>query len=283
MATVSQAENVPLRVALNPATLARDLWTRRGLIGQMAFREFNQRYRASTFGMFWAIAQPLMMLVIFTVLFSQVFAAKVPGRETGNPMDFALMIYSGLLVYNLFSECVGRSASSIVGQPNYVKKVVFPLQTFPVSIAISALIMATINIVILCGANLIFRHTLPATLIVMPIVLLPVMMFAMGMGFFLSSLGVYIRDVEHVVAITLQVLFYLSPVFYSLDQLPPALAPYIELNPLSHMIENGRDVLLWGEWPSVGIYLGTLALGALSLQLGYAWFVKTRGGFADVL
>ena len=109
------------------------------------------------------------------------------------------------------------------------------------------------------------------------------MMFSMGIGFFLASLGVYIRDVEHVVGITLQVLFFLTPVFYSLKQVPPALQPAIRLNPLSGMVETARNALLWGEWPQWGWFLFALALSALTLQLGYAWFVKTRGGFADVL
>lgn len=268
---------------MNPATFVADVWRHRGLIGQMAFREFNQRYRASSFGMLWAILHPLMMLVIYTVIFSQVFKSKVPGREEQNSVDFALFIYSALLVFNMFSECVSRSASSIVSQPNYVKKVVFPLQALPISVALSASIMAGINLVMLCAFNLLFRHELPVTLVIAPLVLLPVLMLALGVGYFLASLGVFVRDVEHGLALVLQVLFFVSPIFYSIQQAPPRLQAALRFNPLSIMVENARGALLWGEWPSLAGYLVTLAVGAVALQLGYAWFVKTRGGFADVL
>jgi lipopolysaccharide transport system permease protein len=286
MATLSSARNVPIREALDPRNLVADLWRHRGLVGQMAVREFNQRYRATSLGMLWAVVQPLMMLAVYTFVFSYVFNARLGRGEDENRVDFALAIYAGLLVFGLFSGCVSQSATSIVSQPNYVKKVVFPLQTLPVSVALSNLILTGINLALLCLFSLLFRGGIPLTALLVPLILAPVTMLSMGLGYFLAALGVYVRDVEHVVAIVLQVLFFMTPIFYSLDSLknlPGFFRVVIHANPLAPMVESARGVLLWGAWPDWGWFLIALAFSGLTLQLGYAWFVKTRGGFADVL
>lgn len=272
-----------MRVALNPAVLLRDLWQHRGLIGQMALREFNQRYRASSMGTLWAIIQPLMMLAIYTFIFSMVFVQKTGEGAGASKVDFALALYSALVFFNIFSECVSRCTSSITSQANYVKKVVFPLQVIPVAITISALIMAGINLGLLFVFSLLFRHHIPATAVCTPLILLPTLMFSLGMGYFFASLGVYLRDVEHAVGIGLQVLFFMTPIFYPIVAVPEAFRGPIQLNPLSMIVESARNALLYGQWPNWGWYVAALLTSALTLQLGYAWFVKTRGGFADVL
>lgn len=283
MATLSSARNATLREALTPATLIADLWPYRGLIGQMTWREFHQRYRATSLGILWALAQPLLMLAVYTFVFSVVFQARLGGRSDESRIDFALAIYSGLVVFNLFAGSLTQAATSIASQPNYVKKVVFPLQTLPVSIALSNAILAMINLGLLCAFSLIFRGALPLTAVCIPLILVPALMLSLGLSFFLASLGVYVRDVVHVVAIVLQVLFFMTPIFYSIERLPAAMQAAIRLNPLSPLVESARAALLWGEWPSWGWFLLALCLSALVLQVGYAWFVKTRGGFADVL
>lgn len=283
MTTIISAR--PERAAryLNPLALARALWRRRDLIRQFTRREIVGRYKGSFLGLFWSFANPLVLLLTYTLVFGLIFRPRWPDAGDGSLGSFALVIFCGLIAFNIFSESVTRAASLITSVPNYVKKVVFPLEILPVSLLGSALFHALASLLILLIANLLLTGTLHWTLVALPLVALPLIFLSLGLAWFLASLGVFIRDTNYAVAPLVQVLFFATPIFYPLEAIPPRLRPIIALNPLTVIAENFRRVILWGtlpDWPALAIWL--LVTGVLMLA-GYAWFMRTRPAFADVI
>ncbi|HMO58892.1 MAG TPA: ABC transporter permease [Roseiflexaceae bacterium] len=283
MATILSARRRRIGQLLNPLAAARHLWRQRELIAQFTRREIEGRYRGSFLGLFWSLAQPLFMLAIYTIIFGVVFRSRWPQARSESLAEFALTVFAGLIAYTLFSESVGRAAGLIVGVPNYVKKVVFPLEILPFSVVGAALFHLLVSIVVLIAAQLVLVGSLPWTIIFLPLVLLPLLCFSLGMMWLIASLGVFVRDIGQLVAIVLQGLFFFTPIFYSIDMIPEPLRSLILINPMAPITENFRRVLLWGTLPSfAGLGLWLLATLGFML-LGYAWFMQTKKAFADVL
>jgi lipopolysaccharide transport system permease protein len=281
--TTVTAQSPSLLHYLNPLHLVHNLWHHRDLIRQFTRREIEGRYRGSFLGVFWSFINPLVMLAIYTFVFGVVFQARWSTTDTGGLSEFALILFCGLTAFNVFGECIGRAAIIVVGVPNYVKKVVFPLEILPVSVLGSALFHSLVSLAILLVANLLITGTLQWTLILLPVVVLPLLFLCLGLMWFLASLGVFIRDISYTVALVVQVLFFLSPIFYKLESIPEPLQTFIRFNPLASIVENVRRVVLWGWMPSwVGFTLWFMLTGAIML-LGYAWFMKTKKAFADVI
>ena len=268
---------------LNPLALARGLWAQRGLIRQLAAREVAARYRGSALGMLWSLLLPLAMLAVYTFVFSVVFNARFDVQVSDSRVEFALTLFCGLLLFTVFAECTTQAPSLIVSNPSYVKKVVFPLEVLvPVKLA-AALLHGLISLGVLLAGTLIFMRTLSPTLALLPLVLVPLVMLALGVGWFLASLGVYVRDAAQAVGVVVNVLFFLTPVFYPVSAVPEGLRWVMWLNPMTAVVESARMTVLRGQWPAwEALGLVTLA-SAVVMQLGYAWFMKTRRGFADVL
>ncbi len=277
----SRAE--PLGALLNPARFVEDVWRYRDLIWQMARREVTSRYRGSVLGGLWFLLQPLLMLLVYTFVFSVVFKARWGDRVGDSPSGFALALFAGLLVFNLFAECANRSPTCIVSQPNYVKKVVFPLQVVPMALSGAALFYAVVNTGLLLLVALAINRTLPVTALVFPLVLAPTLLLSLGLSFFLASLGVYLRDTALVVPVLVQILFFTTPVFYPETAVPEPFRSIIRANPLSPLLDSARRTLLWNQWPEWGALLVAWLVALVVLLLGYAWFQKTRRGFPDVL
>jgi lipopolysaccharide transport system permease protein len=283
MATLISARAEGIAQYLNPLALARNLWRQRDLIRQFTRREIEGRYRGSFLGLFWSFVNPLVLLLIYTFVFGVVFKAKWPNAKTGSLSEFAITLFCGLIAFNIFSECVGRAATLVVGVPNYVKKVVFPLEILPISTLGAALFHACVSLGILLIAGLLITGALPWTIVLLPLVILPLIFLSLGLTWFLASLGVFIRDIGYTVALIVQVLFFLTPIFYALENIPEPYRGIISLNPLTPIVENTRRVILWGLpplWSDLAIWV--VATGAL-LLLGYAWFMKTKKAFADVI
>lgn len=258
------------------------LWRNRSLIGALSKRDLIGRYRGSVLGVFWSFFHPVMMLAVYTFVFGVVFRARwSAGSESKE--EFALVLFAGLLVFNLFAECVGRAPGLILSNVSYVKKVVFPLEILPLVALTSAFFHFLISLGVWLLFHVIFFGAPQATAFLLPAVLLPLMLATMGISWVLASLGVYLRDVSQVVGIATTALMFLSPVFYPIAALPEPYQAVLSLNPLTPAIEQARAVLIWGRVPTVmGLVLGTLA-SALVAWLGFAWFQKTRKGFADVI
>jgi len=258
------------------------LWDNRALVLSLAQREVIGRYRGSVMGMFWSFFHPLLMLLVYTFVFSVVFKAR--WHDSGDSKaEFALVLFSGLLVFSLFAECVNRAPGLILANVNYVKKVVFPLDVLPWVALISALFHFLVSLMVWLAFYLLLFGSLRPTVLLLPIVMTPVLLMTMAGGWFLASLGVYLRDVSQIVGILSTALMFLSPIFYPLSALPEPYRTFLRWNPLTLAIEQVRDVLVWGRVPDITAFCLYAASCGLLAWLGFAWFQKTRKGFADVL
>lgn len=269
---------------VSPLSLCKSLYKYRELILQMIKREIVGRYKGSVLGLAWSFFNPVFMLVVYTFVFSEIFKARwggIGGDESKT--QFAVVLFVGLIVLNLFSEVMNRAPGLILSNVNYVKKVVFPLEILPVIAMGAALFHSLISLGVLLAAFAFFNGFLHWTAIFIPLVLLPLVVITTGLAWMLASLGVFLRDINQTIVIITTVLMFLSPVFYPLTAVPERFRPFIMANPLTFIIEQAREVLIWGHlpnWFGLGIY--ALAAAAIAWA-GYAWFQKTRKGFADVL
>ena len=267
----------------NPALFVPALWQHRHLIRQLTWREVTGRYRSSALGFAWAFVTPLVMLSLYTFVFGVVLKARWPGTRTGNLAEFGLMLFAGLTAFSLFSECVNRAPSLMTSSPNYVKKVVFPLEVLPVSVLGSALFHTGISVLILIVAQQIVGGAPVWTVVWLPLVLLPLVCLALGACWVLASLGVFLRDIGQTVALVMQVLFFMTPIVYAREALPGRLRLIVDLNPLASIVDNTRRVSVLGllpEWKSLAF---SMVVGLIVLCLGHAWFAKTKRAFADVI
>lgn len=281
----SPSKGTRLFSLLNPTHMIRSLYLNRELIWNLTKRELKSTYQSSFLGALWPVILPLMMLLIYTFVFSVVFQAKwstSAGQETP-PGEFALVLFAGLTPFNFFSTVVLRSPVLILTVPNYVKKVVFPLEILPVVIVGAAFITSLINVGLILIGNLIVFHSLPLTTFLLPLVYIPLILITLGLGWFLSSLGVFVRDVGQAINIVVQVLLFITPIFYSASQVPGALRFLVILNPLSPIIDSFRRVLIWNQFIDWGAWGIATLISALVAILGFAWFLTTKRAFSDVM
>ncbi|EER61943.1 ABC-2 type transporter [Acidovorax delafieldii 2AN] len=265
-----------------PREMLATLWRHRDLINASTKREVLGRYRGSSLGLLWSFFNPVFMLIIYTFVFSVVFKARWSGGGESKT-EFALVLFSGLIVFNLFSECINRAPGLILSNVNYVKKVVFPLEILPFVAFLSALFHAAISLCVWLSAYVIFIGTPPITIFYLPLILIPFVMFIMGISWVLTSLGVYLRDAGQFVGILTAVLMFLSPVFYPITSLPESYRYLLYFNPLTLVIEQFRAVLYFGKAPYFSLLAVYWVATFFAAWLGFAWFQKTRKGFADVL
>jgi lipopolysaccharide transport system permease protein len=265
-----------------PREMVSSLWRNRSLIHASAKREVLGRYRGSALGLLWSFFNPLFMLAVYTFVFSVIFQARW-GGGSGSKIEFALILFAGLIMFNLFAECINRAPGLILGNVNYVKKVVFPLEILPFVGLLSALYHALISLLVWLVAYVVFFGVPHATVLYLPLVVVPFALFIMGLSWALASLGVFLRDVSQFIGVVTMSMMFLSPIFYPASALPEAYRHILFINPLTPVIELARDILYWGKAPNFAMlsihYVATLAIA----WLGFAWFQKTRKGFADVL
>ena len=261
----------------------QSLWKHRELWWRLTEREVLGRYRGSALGIGWSFITPLAMLAVYTFVFSQVFKARWGGLEQSGPLGFAVNLFAGLIVFNLFSECVSRAPGLVVSNPNYVKKVVFPLEVLG-SVAVgSAGFHALTSLVILLIFELLAFHYLPITLLWLPLVWLPLILGSLACTWLLSAAGVFLRDIGQLISVGLNMLMFLSPVFFPVSAMPTKWQPLLGLNPLAQVIEQTRRVAVQGLHPgSVYMILGTIG-GLIACELSLRAFRKSKNAFADVL
>lgn len=253
------------------------------LLWQFARREVLGRYRGSLLGLTWSFLTPLLMLGVYSFVFIGVFRARWPGAVNGGGLEFALQIFAGLIVFNLFAEVASKAPNLIVDQPNLVKKVIFPVEVLTWVTVLSGLFHLLISVVSLLLVLLATRGSLPVTAVALPLVLLPFLPFLLGLGWLLSALGVFVRDVGQMMTMVVSLAMFMSPVFYSVNTLDVRWQFWMNLNPLTLIIEQVREVVLQGQWPAWGT-LGVYALLACVFAAASAGFFQlTRKGFADVL
>jgi lipopolysaccharide transport system permease protein len=234
-------------------------------------------------GLAWSFFHPLIMLTIYTFVFSVVFKTKWGVEAEGGQAAFAVILFAGMVVHGLLAEVLNRTPSLILQNTNYVKRVIFPLEILPLTSLISALFHMLISVGVLLLAIVVLHGQLHWTALLLPVVLIPLIVLSLGVAWFLAAIGVYVRDVGQVMGVVATVLLFVSPVFFPLSAIPPAFQKFIMLNPLTFIIEQSRAVLLFGQLPDVaglGIYF---MVSVLVMWMGFACFQNMRKGFADVL
>jgi len=273
-----------LRAHLNPLTMLRRLWAQRNLTWQMAKRDIQARFRGTWLGLLWSGLEPLLLLTIYTFVFAIVFRLQWrPGVEETRG-EFALTMFCGMLLFNLFSEAVSRAPQLVVANPNYVKKVVFPVETLVISALVAAVFKMFVGYAVWLAGWVIIKGAWPNwTLVYFPLMVFPVLLTTLGVSWILASLGVFIRDIGYAIGLMLQMLFFLTPVFYRMEAVPYPYRHAMELSPLAHAIEDVRTVMMWGGQPRWGVWAATVLASALVALVGYAFFMKSKRAFADVL
>lgn len=261
----------------------RNVYHYRYLIIQMTKREIAHRYRGSALGFVWSFLNPLLMLTIYTFVFSVVFKARWGMEVNESRLDFAIILFGGLIVFNLFGEIINRAPNLVLENANYVKKVIFPLEILPlVSIGV-VLFHSCVSLVVLLMAQLIFKGYIPPTVIYFPVIILPLLILSLGMSWFLAALTVYVRDVAYIANIFVTVLLFISAVFFPITALPENYQILIRLNPVAVIISESRNALIFGQSPDWISVCLMFILGLMVAVGGYWWFQKMRKGFADVL
>lgn len=268
---------------LSPKSMLTSVYRNRQLILRMARRELEGRFKGSRLGILWVILQPLLMLAVYTFAFGVVLQARWGQEASGSPWEYALFLFTGLLIFNVFAELVSRAPSLMLENTSYIKNMVFPTEILPVVSLLVALFNFAIGFVVLMVLYLMQRGLPPVTTLLVALPLLPLCLFTLGLAWFFSALGVYVRDLRQIVAILIPALMFLSPLFYPVSILPEAVRPVIMLNPLAAIIESMRELVFYGRLPDWRSYLIGVAASAVVAWLGYIWFVKTRRGFADVI
>jgi lipopolysaccharide transport system permease protein len=251
------------------------------LVFELIKREFSRKYRGSIVGITWSVAQPLVLLMVYTVAFGLILKAR--WGFSGSTREYALILFIGLIVLNAFSEVLNRSPTLITENQNFVKKVVFPLELLPVVMVVTALLHALIGIAIWFAGYFLIVGVPQSTALMFPLIVVCFVPVLLGVGWLLSSVGVAFKDSSQLAGILSHALLFLTPIFYSLEAAPPHLQKILMFNPLTFVIEQLRLVLIFGQLPSLNglvIYFGFACVFAvISLKI----FQRLRVSFADML
>jgi lipopolysaccharide transport system permease protein len=246
-------------------------------------RDIQKRYKESILGASWGVIVPLIMLAIYTVIFSAIFSAKWRGVEVNGKADYAVLLFIGLIVYNIFAEALTRAPTAVLGSPNLVKKVVFPLEVLPAVVVLSSLYnagVATVALVVFMAFSSFGFHW---QIIALPLLVLPLVALTLGVTYLFASLGVFFRDVDQLAALIARILQYLTPVLYPSIIFPDSIGRWMRMSPLAVYVEQIRALLVSGTWPHWPQYFWALGCSILTLVVGYWWFQRTRRAFADVV
>ena len=259
----------------------RTLWRHRALVAELARREFAGRYRGSFGGVAWSFVQPLFLLAVYTLAFGVVLKAQ--WGLAGGTGDYALMVFAGLIVYNAFAECLARAPLLVTANPNFVKKIVFPLELLPWVLALTILLHALLAVAVWLVVYAVLHGMPPATALLAPLVLAALAPLLLGTGWLLSATGVAVRDVGQLTGLLSHALLFLTPIFYSAEAAPPVLRTLLALNPLTFVVEQMRAVLYLGRtpaWDGLALYV---ILSSLFAWLALVLFRRLRRGFADLV
>jgi len=254
----------------------------RSLTFELTQREVLGRYRGASFGLLWSLISPFLMLLVYTMAFGFIMKGRWPG-SSGSTTDFALILFAGLTVHGFFAECFTRAPQLIVSNTGYVKRVVFPLDILVWSMTLSALFHLVMNMVVLLLLYLCVKGSIHPTAVLLPIVLIPLVILTAGIGWMTSALGVYLRDIGQIAGVIAAAMLFLSSAIIPVESVPASYRIVFELNPLTFIINQVREVVIWGrlpDWSGLAIY--TL-IACVVAVIGHRIFTKLRVGFADVL
>jgi ABC-type polysaccharide/polyol phosphate export permease len=259
----------------------RNLVERRALLFQLVRRDFQQRFVGSAAGWLWGVVHPLVLLLSWTFVFQT--CLRVPLPEGGLTRNYTLFLFCGMLPWLLFQDVVQRSANSLVEQAGLITKTVFPAEVVPVSIFLSSLIHHLIALALAVAAVLLIEGRMSVMLVFVPVYTLLVGMIAVGLGWVVSSLNVYLRDTAQVLVVALTLWFWVTPIMISEQQIPDNLRFLLRVNPLSYAVRAYRERLLSTQWPNGGELLVLTAYAVAFFVAGGLFFRHLKRGFADVL
>lgn len=265
-----------------PKDIFKSMYANRNLIYTLARGEIKGRYSGTTIGLIWSIINPLIMLTVYTFVFCVVFHARWNEEHTSR-IEFAFLIYSGLIVFNFFYECINKAPYLIITNANYVKKIIFPLEILPIIYLTSALFHLFVSLSVMIFAHVIIFSSISGTIFLLPVLLLPLIFYVLGFSWVLASLGAYIRDIAQLVGIISTIIMYISPIFYPVSAVPKEFRFIITINPLTTLIEQIRDVVFFNKMPILFDLLVEYLASFIIAWIGFIWFQKTRKGFADVI
>ncbi|MCD4749634.1 MAG: ABC transporter permease [Thermoanaerobaculales bacterium] len=272
----------PQNPLFNPIEFLRIAVEHRHLIRRLAIRQIRGKYVGSVLGLLWSALNPLFLLAVFTFVFSVVFQARW-GVELENRTHFALVLFSGLLVYNLLQHCLTMAPSVVVNNPSFVKKVVFPLEILPWILLIEGIFHAVVGFTVFFVAYFVIMGFPPASAFFLPLVLLPLCLFLLGSMWLIASIGVYVRDLGQVMGVLVLTLMFLSPLFYPLEAVPERYRIVIHLSPLTYVLSQVREILFWGGSPNWIVFSFSVVATATFAWLSFDWFMVTKRGFSDVV
>jgi lipopolysaccharide transport system permease protein len=252
-----------------------------GLIRSMVRRDLTNRYKGSVMGLTWAFITPAVQIVIFTLIFQGIFNARF--GDQGGYLNYGLHLFCGLLPWIAFSDGILRSTISLIENVNLVKRVVFPIESLPVNVALSALVNQLMGTVILIVAALILEHTVRPTILLVPLLMVPQLLATIGLGWLMASLGVFIRDMPQFNQLAMSTWMMLTPIYYPENMIPERFAWAVNLNPMAPLIRSYRRILLEGRMPDWRGLMITLVFALICFIFGYWWFERTKKAFADVL
>lgn len=252
------------------------------LIVDLTKREISSRYKGSLLGYLWAVFTPLLLLLVYTFVFGSVFKSRWAGFDTSKG-DFAIVLFIGMLTYNIFADSVSRAPWLITGNANFVKKVIFPVTILPVVGTLTALFNFCMGLIPWFLITIIYHGMPPITILLLPIYVLPIILISLGGSWFISALGVYFRDVGQFIGVLVMLLMFSSPVFYPVSAVPEEYRIVFEVNPIASTIEMVRSVAIFSVIPPLKNYIIALSISILVTFLGYIFFRKSKRGFADVL
>ena len=257
------------------------MWRHRGLLAELVKREFSGRYRGSFGGIAWSFGQPLFLLAVYTFAFGVILKARWGG--SGGTADYALMLFAGLIVYNTFAECLMRAPTLVAANPNFVKKVVFPLELMPWVMVLAALAHAAIAVVVWLAAYVALFGAPRASALFVPALFVCLAPVLLGIGWLLAALGVMVRDIAQLTALAAHALLFLTPIFYTIDAAPAPLRPLLLANPLTFIVEGLRHVLFDGTLPSLGAVAAYFIAACAFAWLCLLLFRRMRPAFADLV
>lgn len=268
---------------LVPWRCLRQLHRHAYVLRLLAAQDLRARLHGSVLSHAWLLLTPLLMLAVYVLVFGEILQVRWPGRHVDSGAVLGANIFAGLVLLGFFSDVVSRAPQLVVSRPNFVKRLAFPLYLLPVVSVGTALMVLLPAVLVLVGFIAATTQTFSVTLMALPLVVLPVALLACGAAWFLSAVGVYMRDVHQVVAPILAALTFLSPVFFPLQAVPPRWRDWLMLNPLAVPVEQMRRICVEGLWPQWNDLAWANVGGLLACWIGLAWFEATREGFADAL
>lgn len=257
-------------------------WRHRQLIARLAWRNIQARYRGSALGLLWPVITPLLMLAVYTFVFSVVFEARWGPPDQGR-FGFALFLFSGLILYSIFSECINEAPDLVRRNQTFVKQLSFPVEVLSWVSVVCALFNFSIGLAVLAAFRLAEAGHLDASWLYLPLVVAPMALLALGVGWWVSSVGVFVRDTSQITGIATTALLFLSPIFYPMERVPASIIDYYRLNPMATILETSKDVLFLGSPPETSSLAGVTAACWIVAWTGHAWFMKTKKSFANVL